>query len=108
MEASNLMAGDVLGSGIFVYGCVYVSNSCSILKGFLKRGIRLLLNLWNVLISLCQTATGINFGLHDHRNKTEERYWCLTGKENPDSLECQVFCRFNGHSCYHVDLQDMH
>lgn len=64
------MAGDVLGScGIFVYGCVC---SCySVLKGFLKHGKQLLLNLWGTLRSLCQSAAGINFGLHDHRSKTE-------------------------------------
>lgn len=72
VEVSNLMAGDVLGSsGIFVYGCVYLCNSCSVWKGFLKHGICLLLNLLVVLISFWQSATGINFGLHDHRNKTE-------------------------------------
>lgn len=44
VEASNLMAGDVLGScGIFVYVCA--CNSYSVLKGFLKHGKRLLLNL---------------------------------------------------------------
>lgn len=61
------------------------------------------------LYRFCQTATGINFGLQDHRNKTEVLGKVLvSGKENPDSLECQVFCRFGGHSYYHVDLQHRH
>lgn len=61
VEVSNLMASDVLGSGgTVVYGCVYVYNSYGVLKRFLKHGVHLLLNLRVVLISLCQTATGIN------------------------------------------------